>query len=162
MLSNAVASLYAFISRDNSETKSVPAFPPWELQTGFLSSLLLLHTPCPPAMIESPHQYLPIQNCMQSRCRIAGDCQVSRIVGTHLCFLFIPIFSINNLPHIKLNLQNHQKTLYHYHLPDITIFHHFDVSTYLKPLFSVLPSVLLLMKAFGAEMSSYNLFLCYI
>ena len=27
MLSNAVASLYASISRDNSETKSVPAFP---------------------------------------------------------------------------------------------------------------------------------------
>ena len=65
---------------------------PWELQTDFYSSLLILYTLCPPAMIESPHQYLPIQNWMQSRCRIAGDRQVLRIVRTHLCSLFIPIF----------------------------------------------------------------------
>ena len=39
---------------------------PWELQTDFFSSLLILHMPCPPAMIESPHQYLPIQKLKNS------------------------------------------------------------------------------------------------
>ena len=58
MLFNAVASLYASINRDNSEIRSVPAFP---LGTSirFFSSLLLLHMPCPDALIESPCRYSP-------------------------------------------------------------------------------------------------------
>ena len=72
MLSNAVASSVGITQR---QSQFLPS--PCEVQTGFFSSLLLLHTPCPPAMIESPHQYLPIQSWMQSRCRIAGDRQVS-------------------------------------------------------------------------------------
>ena len=80
---------------DNSEVKLVPAF---HLGTSnrFLSSLLLLRMPCPEVMIESPHQYLPIQNWVQSMWWIMGIAESRRLMVL-VCvpsFLWGPLLSV--------------------------------------------------------------------
>ena len=97
----------------------------------------------------------------------------SRFMGWGVLWIWITSFpfqflSINNLPHLRNSAYRTIKRLCIINACLTSQFSTFFMSPSilpihaLKPLCFVLSSVPLLMKAFEAETSSYNLFLCYV